>query len=765
MNRSLSTHPSQPQVALLNKLCRHAARIAPGAALPGSAAVIALFALSGFNLQALAATDTWTGADAGPSTDWATADNWSYSSGAGPVASGDSLVFTSANGSGSTTLTDSLTNSSFDIDGITYNTGALAYTMTGNAFALAGPITNNSISAEAINNAITLAAGSAFVVGSSDGTITLGGAVSGTNGVTLTSGALAGTLVLSDATYTGATTVNEGTLNITGGSFGSSSSAFAVNGTSGTAQTATATVSGGTLLSGTVSIGVNGNNNSALMTISGSAGATFTAVDIGAGGVNTAQGLVINTTGTVSLGTVLDSRDTNTATAGLTVQSGTVTALSVDVTAAGSSTTTNANLNISGGSLTITNATGGLKIGDINSTNTTKAGHAAYLSMTGGTLTYLGSDGLLAVATPTTGNLTQTGNVSITGGTATLTGITLNTTDSTTATSTLTVATGATLYLGSVGLVANEPTGSVVSISLGTATVGAIAPWSTSAPISLTGTTTFQAADSNGNAQSITMSAVLSGSGGLAVSGAGSVTLAAANTYTGSTAVNTGGTVVLTGSISATTATTVATGGNLEVDGLLASTAPAAVSGELSGVGTFNGAIATSGVISAGATLGSTATGTLTSTGNISLDSNSTLSFRLGLNSMSNPSADQLDLTGGGALTLDNSLLQILAGTGANLGAALDQLYVIVNGGAGLSSGLGTDSFFNAPFNGTNYVYTNPSGLVFDVFYATDAANDGANTGDIDVELVAIPEPGAWASLIGGMGILIVWQRSRRRRG
>jgi len=39
-------------------------------------------------------------------------------------------------------------------------------------------------------------------------------------------------------------------------------------------------------------------------------------------------------------------------------------------------------------------------------------------------------------------------------------------------------------------------------------------------------------------------------------------------------------------------------------------------------------------------------------------------------------------------------------------------------------------------------VYTNASGFVFDVFYATNAANNGGNTGDIDVELVAVPEPG-----------------------
>jgi hypothetical protein len=97
------------------------------------------------------------------------------------------------------------------------------------------------------------------------------------------------------------------------------------------------------------------------------------------------------------------------------------------------------------------------------------------------------------------------------------------------------------------------------------------------------------------------------------------------------------------------------------------------------------------------------------------------------------------------------------------MGAALDTLYVIVNGGAGSTSGSDTDSFSNAPFNGTNYVYTNPGGFVFDVFYGVNSTNTTSGN-DIDVELIAVPEPGTWASLLGGIGMLLAWQRSRRRR-
>jgi hypothetical protein len=51
---------------------------------------------------------------------------------------------------------------------------------------------------------------------------------------------------------------------------------------------------------------------------------------------------------------------------------------------------------------------------------------------------------------------------------------------------------------------------------------------------------------------------------------------------------------------------------------------------------------------------------------------------------------------------------------------------------------------------------------VFDVFYGVNSGNTGPGS-DIDVELAAVPEPGAWAEIIAGLGILCIWQRSRRK--
>jgi hypothetical protein len=150
----------------------------------------------------------------------------------------------------------------------------------------------------------------------------------------------------------------------------------------------------------------------------------------------------------------------------------------------------------------------------------------------------------------------------------------------------------------------------------------------------------------------------------------------------------------------------------------------------------------------------------LSSTGTISLDSASTLSLRLGVGSVG--AGDQLAVTSGN-LVLNNSFLQIVLGTAASNLGAIDTLYVIVNGGASGTSGATADSFSNTTFTGGKYVYTNSIGDTFDVFYGVNAANTtGGN--DIDVELVAVPEPGTWASLLGGIGLLVVGQRSRRRK-
>jgi len=145
-------------------------------------------------------TDTWVG---GSGNNFSTAANWTYSSGSGPIASGDSLVFAAT---GSTTPTNDL--SSFSFGGITFNSGASAFTFTGNAFTLTGGITNNGSNLEAITNNISLGAAT-MVTNTASGSLAFGGIISGANSLTL---AGTGTDTLAGAnTYSGATTLGGST--------------------------------------------------------------------------------------------------------------------------------------------------------------------------------------------------------------------------------------------------------------------------------------------------------------------------------------------------------------------------------------------------------------------------------------------------------------------------------------------------------------------------------------------------------------------------
>jgi hypothetical protein len=223
----------------------------------------------------------------------------------------------------------------------------------------------------------------------------------------------------------------------------------------------------------------------------------------------------------------------------------------------------------------------------------------------------------------------------------------------------------------------------------------------------------------------------------------------------------------VSGSLTGTVGASVASGGKLEVDGLLNTGISATVNGQLSGTGVVGGAAISGGVLSPGLTVAnsSSAVGALTATGNVSLASTAMLSIRLGLTTgaASNPATgfggdvDQL-LMSGGTFSLNDTLLQILAGS-AEFGAAPGSLYVIVNSGAG-STGSGADVFAGIPASGDGIIASN--GNVFDVFYGVNAGNTGPGS-DIDVEFVAIPEPGTWPMILAGLGVLCLWQRSRRR--
>ena len=98
--------------------------------------------------------------------------------------------------------------------------------------------------------------------------------------------------------------------------------------------------------------------------------------------------------------------------------------------------------------------------------------------------------------------------------------------------------TGGTLNLGGGGIISGS-NASKYSVTFGNATIGALAPWTASAPITATlnNSTTATFNTSGGN---IVLALALSGGGGLTATGGGTLLLDNPNTYTGATTVSSG---------------------------------------------------------------------------------------------------------------------------------------------------------------------------------------------------------------------------------
>lgn len=176
------------------------------------------------------------------------------------------------------------------------------------------------------------------------------------------------------------------------------------------------------------------------------------------------------------------------------------------------------------------------------------------------------------------------------------------------------VLTGGNLYVGSLGIVRSGSAAALpVSIELGGGTLGAAADWASSLNMALTGSNgnvTILAADTDATARNISLSGVLSGSGGLVKAGAGTLTLTGSNTYPGGTLVN-GGTLLVN-----------------NVAGSGVGTGPVTVSSgaTLAGTGIIGGAVTIDGNLLPGVT----GSGTMTINGNLAVSGSGTLQCMAG---------------------------------------------------------------------------------------------------------------------------------------
>lgn len=253
--------------------------------------------------------------------------------------------------------------------------------------------------------------------------------------------------------------------------------------------------------------------------------------------------------------------------------------------------------------------------------NTTYSGsYQGLIAQTAGLVSMTNAAGLIIGNSSGALNTTSTNQYQLSGGTLHLQKITFGAAGDVGTNNNAFKMSGGVLNLGSGGMVTGTAAVATYQVRFSGGTVGAQSDWSSYLNMILTnnpapGLVTFRASDTNNVAHNITLSGVLSGSGGLIKTGAGVLTLSGVNTYYGATIVS---------------------NGTLQVNGIVTGKVTVA-GGTLGGTGVLSGTVTNQAIISAN---GVTTVGTMTIT-NLVMAENSAYTWNYG-----DSSNDLIDIKG-----------------------------------------------------------------------------------------------------------------------
>ncbi len=274
--------------------------------------------------------------------------------------------------------------------------------------------------------------------------------------------------------------------------------------------------------------------------------------------------------------------------------------------------------------------------------------------------------------------------------------------------------------------------------------------------------------------------------GGLTKTGSGALALSAANTYSGGTTVGAGTLLASNTSGSATGTGTLTVNAGATIGGYGSSSG---ASFNISGTGTATGTRANV-LVGMNSASDTNTTQTLSLIGSAtSTITNANLTFNIKVGTPgalgSDPSGSGTELnvgatkvafgTGVAAVTLTLDVQNepgiiaaytpyvLIAGTVASGGTGVNgsqysglTLGTVLQSGGGITETLITGSnlqvAFGTTLDSTDYAKS------FLVLY------QNTNTGVDDIDVEVVPEPGTWAMMLGGLAVLIFWQRSKRNR-